>query len=56
MATMASMRRGRGGLWPWSARKSGAAGGDEFLAKIEQHRDEFYRFILRNVWDSGVAA
>ncbi len=28
---------------------------DEFLEKIEKHRDEFYRFIYRNVWDSGVA-
>ena len=28
---------------------------DEFLEKIEQHRDEFFRFINRNVWDSGVA-
>jgi RNA polymerase sigma-70 factor, ECF subfamily len=28
---------------------------DEFLEKIELHRDEFFRFILRNVWDSGVA-
>lgn len=28
---------------------------DEFLEKIEQHRDEFFRFIKRNVWDTGVA-
>lgn len=28
---------------------------DEFLENIERYRDEFYRFILRNVWDSGVA-
>jgi len=28
---------------------------DEFLEKIEKHRDQFYRFILRNVWDSGIA-
>lgn len=28
---------------------------DEFLEKIEKHRNEFYRFILRNAWDSGVA-
>lgn len=28
---------------------------DEFLEKIEAHRDEFYRFIFRNVWDSSVA-
>lgn len=28
---------------------------DEFLEKIEKHRDEFFRFILRNVWDSGIA-
>ena len=28
---------------------------DEFETKIEQHRHEFYRFIYRNVWDSGVA-
>jgi RNA polymerase sigma-70 factor (ECF subfamily) len=28
---------------------------DEFESKIERHRNEFYRFIFRNVWDSGVA-
>ena len=28
---------------------------DEFIEKIEEHRDEFYRFIKRNVWDTGVA-
>lgn len=28
---------------------------DEFLEKIEQHRDEFFRFIKRNVWDTGVS-
>lgn len=28
---------------------------DEFLEKIEKHRNEFYRFILRNAWDTGVA-
>ena len=28
---------------------------DEFIVKIEQHRDEFFRFIKRNVWDTGVA-
>ena len=28
---------------------------DEFLEKIEQHRDEFFRYIKRNVWDTGVA-
>ena len=28
---------------------------DEFLEKIEQHKDEFFRFIKRNVWDTGVA-
>jgi RNA polymerase sigma-70 factor, ECF subfamily len=28
---------------------------DEFLEKIEQHKDEFYRFILRNLWDRNVA-
>ena len=36
-------------------RKHGTAGGDEFLDSIEAHRHEFFRFILRNVWDSGVA-
>lgn len=36
-------------------RKRGAAGSDEFLDSIEAHRHEFFRFILRNVWDSGVA-
>ncbi len=52
---MATTTARRGGIWPWGARTTGASGGDEFLQKIEQHRDEFYRFILRNVWDSGVA-
>lgn len=28
---------------------------DEFIEKIEKHRDEFYRFIRRSAWDSGVA-
>lgn len=54
MVTTVSKKRGRG-FWPWSAGSSRSASGDEFLRKIEQHRDEFYRFILRNVWDSGLA-
>ena len=28
---------------------------DEFLVEIEKHKDSFYRYIRRNVWDSGVA-
>jgi len=28
---------------------------DEFIVKIEEHRDQFFRFIRRNVWDTGVA-
>lgn len=28
---------------------------DEFIVKLEKHRDEFFRFIRRNVWDTGVA-
>lgn len=28
---------------------------DEFLETIEKHRDEFFRYIYRNVWDTGVA-
>lgn len=36
-------------------RRRGSAGSDEFLDSIERHRHEFFRFILRNVWDSGVA-
>lgn len=28
---------------------------DEFVEKIEKHKSEFYRFVLRNVWDSGLA-
>ena len=28
---------------------------DVFTEKIEKHRDEFYLFIKRNVWDTGVA-
>lgn len=27
----------------------------DLLDRIERHRHEFYRFVLRNVWDSGVA-
>lgn len=36
-------------------RRRGTAGRDEFLDAIEAHRHEFFRFILRNVWDSGLA-
>ncbi len=28
---------------------------DEFLEQIEKRKDEFYRFIYRNVWDTSVA-
>ena len=28
---------------------------DEFLVQIENRKDEFYRFIYRNVWDTSVA-
>ena len=28
---------------------------DEFVEKIAKHKSEFYRFVLRNVWDSGLA-
>jgi RNA polymerase sigma-70 factor (ECF subfamily) len=28
---------------------------DEFLALVEKYRDELYRFILKTVWDPGVA-
>lgn len=28
---------------------------DDFLKHIETHRDEFYRFVLRTVWDTGCA-
>jgi len=52
---MPETRPRRAGIWRWTLQRGGASSGDEFLAKIEQHRDEFYRFILRNVWDSGVA-
>ena len=27
----------------------------EFLGLIDKHRDEFYRYVLRTVWDSNVA-
>jgi len=30
-------------------------GMDEFLEQIEKHRHEFFRYVLRNVWDSSVA-
>ena len=28
---------------------------DDFVTRIEKHRDEFYRYIRRTVWDTGVA-
>ena len=28
---------------------------DEFLVEIEKRKDEFYRYIVRNVWDTSVA-
>lgn len=28
---------------------------NEFLPLVEQHRDEFFRYTLRTVWDTGVA-
>ena len=28
---------------------------DEFLEQIEKRKDEFYRYIYRNVWDTSVA-
>jgi RNA polymerase sigma-70 factor (ECF subfamily) len=28
---------------------------EEILANIEKYRDQFYRFVLRSVWDSSVA-
>jgi len=28
---------------------------DAFLAGIEAHKDQFYRFVRRNVWDSSLA-
>ena len=28
---------------------------DEFLLQIEKRKDEFYRYIYRNVWDTSVA-
>ena len=28
---------------------------EDFLSLIEEHRHEFYRFVLRNVWDSSAA-
>jgi RNA polymerase sigma-70 factor, ECF subfamily len=30
-------------------------GDEEFLALLGKHRHEFYRYVLRTVWDSGVA-
>jgi RNA polymerase sigma-70 factor (ECF subfamily) len=52
---MTAAKTTRPRVWPWTIDRRAAASGDEFLVKIGQHRDEFYRFILRNVWDSGVA-
>lgn len=28
---------------------------DDFLKQVEKYKDEFYRYVLRVVWDSGVA-
>lgn len=28
---------------------------NEFMQLVEQHRDEFFRYTLRTVWDTGVA-
>ena len=28
---------------------------DTFLVHIEQHKDEFFRYVRRSVWDTGVA-
>lgn len=28
---------------------------DEFIGVLEKHRDEFYRYVYRSVWDTGVA-
>ena len=27
----------------------------DFMAQVERYRDEFYRYVLRTVWDSNVA-
>ena len=42
-------------LWKRSHRNAPAEDGDEFLSALEAHRDEFFRFIYRNVWDTSVA-
>ena len=38
---------------PIHSTKGAADSTDEFLDKIETHKDEFYRFIRRTVWDQS---
>ena len=40
---------------PWRTSKENAMTESEFLDKIEAHRHEFYRYVLRNVWNNSVA-
>lgn len=28
---------------------------EDFVKEVEKHKDEFYRYVLRTVWDSGAA-
>lgn len=28
---------------------------DDFLEQVERYRDEFYRYVIRTLWDSGMA-
>ena len=28
---------------------------DDFIEKVERYRDEFYRYVLRTLWDPGMA-
>jgi len=39
----------------WRSTGSAATDTDEFLTEIEKHKDAFYRFIRRTLWDSAEA-
>lgn len=46
----------KSGLFKWSlVAGRGKHGCDEIMELLEEHKDSFYRFILRNVWDTGAA-
>lgn len=53
---MTIQARAKKGLFKWSlVAGRGHHDCDEIMELLEEHKDAFYRFILRNVWDTGVA-